>query len=69
MPKEETFFYNVDTFKGDGKIAVSSCANKREYYWKILAHGENWMQMANRATSKCLHFKENSSLPGQAIAE
>ncbi|KLN58928.1 hypothetical protein WH96_20265, partial [Kiloniella spongiae] len=69
LPKDASFSYSVDTFQGDGKINVANCNNKSEYYWKILKHGEGWMQMANRATSQCLHFKENSSLPGQAIAE
>ncbi|MCW9046422.1 MAG: RICIN domain-containing protein, partial [Alphaproteobacteria bacterium] len=69
LPKGASFFYTVDTFQGDGKINVAKCENKSEYYWKILKHGEGWMQMANRATSQCLHFKDNSSLPGQATAE
>lgn len=69
LPAGKAFSYSVNTFEGDGKITVAACANKREYYWKILKHGEGWMQMANRATNKCLHFKDSSSLPGQATAQ
>ncbi len=68
LPKEGSFTFPEQQFQGDGKITVAKCANTEEYYWKILQHGDGWMQMANRATSQCLHFENSSALPGQAEA-
>ena len=68
LPKEGSFTFLVDEFQGDGKIAVKACKNAEEFYWKVLQHGDGWMQMASRATSHCLHFENSTALPGQANA-
>ncbi len=63
------FNFGTTEFQGDGKINVSPCKNLKEFYWKILAHGDSWMQMANLASNKCLHFSHSSAKPGVAVAE
>ena len=69
LPKEGSFTFEESVFKGDGKITVAKCVNSTEYYWKVLQHGDGWMQMANLATNRCLHFSNSSSVPGNAQAE
>lgn len=69
LPKEGAFTFTVPKFTGNGKIFVKKCVNSKEYYWKVLKHGDGWMQMANLATNQCLHFTNSSAVPGQAMAE
>ncbi|MCP4271138.1 MAG: hypothetical protein GY781_04120 [Gammaproteobacteria bacterium] len=69
MPKEGSFDFQENKFTGDGKINVKSCSNTKEFYWKILKHGDGWMQMANLATNKCLHFGNSSAIPGDSEGE
>ncbi len=68
MPKEGSFTFQQLTFSGDGNISVETCANSKEFYWKVLKHGDGWMQMANLATNKCLHFEDSNSIPGGSEA-
>lgn len=63
------FTFPVREFQGDGKISVRGCVNTKEFYWKLLKHGDGWMQIANLATNKCLHFTNSNALPGEAEAE
>ena len=69
LPKEGSFTFEVTEYQGDGKINVTKCANLKKYYWKVLQHGDGWMQLANLATKQCLHFENSSSVPGQSEAE
>jgi hypothetical protein len=69
LPTEGSFTFMEPQFQGDGKIIVKGCVNSKEYYWKVLKHGNGWMQMANLATNQCLHFKNSSAFPGVANAE
>ena len=69
LPKAGSFTFEKSVFQGDGKITVSKCENLKEYHWKVLKHGDGWMQMANLATSQCLHFSNSSAVPGHAQAE
>ncbi|MCW9033910.1 MAG: RICIN domain-containing protein [Rhodospirillales bacterium] len=69
LPTEGSFTFLVKEFQGDGKITVRGCVNSKEYYWKVLKHGDDWMQIANLANSQCLHFENSSALPGAAEAE
>ena len=63
------FTFPEQQFQGDGNINIETCVNTKEYYWKVLKHGDGWMQMANLATNKCLHFSNSNALPGRAQAE
>ena len=63
------FTFQEQEFFGDGTISLMACFDAREYYWKILQHGDGWMQIANLGTNKCLHFTNSSSSPGVAEAE
>jgi hypothetical protein len=69
LPKEGSFTFLEPQFQGDGKILANRCHNRKEYYWKVLKHGDGWMQMANLATNHCLHFTNSSAYPGVAKAE
>lgn len=67
-----SFTYSVNEFSGDGTLKVANCQNSEEYKWKVLEHGdgdEGWLQFANKATGKCLHFSNSNALPGKAVAE
>lgn len=63
------FTFPAPQFQGDGKITVKGCVNTKEYYWKVLKHGDDWMQIANLATNKCLHFTNSNAVPGKSQAE
>ena len=63
------FTFPVRQFQGNGKISVRGCVNTKEFYWKAPKHGDGWMQIANMATNKCLHFTDSSALPDTAQAE
>ncbi len=68
LPKEGAFTFPEQQFQGDGTIDVQKCVNSKEYYWKVLKHGDGWMQMANLASSKCLDFTDSNAIPGKASA-
>ena len=67
--KFDDFTFLERTFQGDGKVTVRRCVNSKEFYWKVLKHGDAWMQMANLGTGQCLHFENSSSVPGAAEAK
>ena len=67
--KFDNFSFPFPVFKGDSKLKVSGCVNATEYYWKVLKHGDGWMQLANRASDHCLHFSNSNGVPGKAKAE
>ena len=67
--KFDNFDFPFPVFKGDNKLKVSGCVNATEYYWKVIKHGDGWMQLANRANSHCLHFYDSNGIPSQAKAE
>ena len=48
------FTFPVRQFQGDGKLSYRKCVNTKEFYWKVVKHGDGWMQIANLATNKCL---------------
>lgn len=62
------FTFPAQELQGNGKVSARACVNTQEFYWKILKHGDGWMQMANLATDKCLHFSNSNALPGVAQA-
>lgn len=69
--KDKTFDnipVTIDEFIGDSKINIGQCVNTKQYYWKVLKHGDGWMQMANLATNQCLHFEDSNAIPGKATA-
>ena len=63
------FTLPIQEFQGDGRLITGACAYKKQDYWKVLKHGDGWMQIANRATNKCLHFTDGDARPGKAKAE
>ncbi len=69
LATEGAFKFQEAVFQGDGNIAVGGCTNSKEFYWKVLKHGNGWMQISNLATRKCVHFENSNAIPGKAIAK
>ena len=67
-PKAGSFTFLEPKFEGNGRITARGCVNSKEFYWKVLKHGDGWMQMASLATNQCLNFENSSAVPGQAVA-
>ncbi|MBT3237498.1 MAG: DUF3421 domain-containing protein, partial [Rhodospirillaceae bacterium] len=62
------FSFPEPEFQGDGNIVVGGCDESKEYFWKILKHGDHWLYIANRATGQCLVFNDSNAVPGKAKA-
>ena len=67
--KGESFTFEVPTFVGNDFLIVLKCKNSKEFYWKVLKHGDGWMQMASPAINQCVHFENSSAVPKWAEAQ